>query len=371
MKFTAMKIDVKTQERYVLLKNGVPHRWLGPGRHRYGGVVEKLSFNTPSYEVMRLSTATVTADVAPDVAALAPDDELQEVVVDVHQRAWVRTGSRPVAWLGAGRHYVWTTDATTSIAFVDVDTVGCAPLSADEKRVVDPADYQEVTVPSGAQAMKFVDGELVDVLAPGKHAAWAVDAEVRFVVVDTRERVQNVAAQEIMTKDKVTLRLNLSLVYAVVDVEKLARVATEAKDGLYLAAQLAAREAVASRTLEELLDAREALSTELCAQVQPRAAELGMKLKALGVKDVILPGEMKELLNRVIEAKKRAEANVILRREESSSLRALTQTAKLMEEHPTLARLKELEAYKELAGEIGNLHLVVGEGGLPSLQLKA
>jgi len=371
MKFTAMKIDVKTQERYVLLKNGVPHRWLGPGRHRYGGVVEKLSFNTPSYEVMRLSTATVTADVAPDVAALAPDDELQEVVVDVHQRAWVRTGSRPVAWLGAGRHYVWMTDATTSIAFVDVDTVGCAPLSADEKRVVDPADYQEVTVPSGAQAMKFVDGELVDVLAPGKHAAWAVDAEVRFVVVDTRERVQNVAAQEIMTKDKVTLRLNLSLVYAVVDVEKLARVATEAKDGLYLAAQLAAREAVASRTLEELLDAREALSTELCAQVQPRAAELGMKLKALGVKDVILPGEMKELLNRVIEAKKRAEANVILRREESSSLRALTQTAKLMEEHPTLARLKELEAYKELAGEIGNLHLVVGEGGLPSLQLKA
>lgn len=365
-----MKIDVKSTERYVLLKNGVPHRWLTPGRHRFGSWVDKLGFDAPTYETVRLSTETVTADIAPAYAALAPPDDLEEVHIEPHQRAWIRTGGRPVGWLKPGRHYVWMTDATTTVEPIDT-TLPHAPLTAAEKRVVASDDYVEQTVSDGTRAMKLVNGALAAVLPPGKHAAWTTVHNVSFTLLDTREQVQNVAAQEIMTKDKVTLRLNLSLVYAIADVETYATVASQAKDGLYLAAQLAAREAVASRTLEELLDAREALSTALCTTVTPRARELGLSLKALGVKDVILPGEMKVLLNRVIEAKKRAEANVILRREESSSLRALTQTAKLMEAHPTLARLKELEAYKELAGEIGSLHVVLGDGALPKLELKA
>jgi hypothetical protein len=70
------------------------------------------------------------------------------------------------------------------------------------------------------------------------------------------------------------------------------------------------------------------------------------------VKDVVLPGEMKALLNRVIEAQKEAEANVILRREETAATRSLAQTAKVLGENPLLVRLKELEAYKELAAKV-------------------
>ena len=79
---------------------------------------------------------------------------------------------------------------------------------------------------------------------------------------------------------------------------------------------------------------------------------------------------MKTLLNRVIEAQKEAEANVIFRREETAATRSMAQTAKVLAENPLLVRLKELEAYKELAAKVGQVHLVLGEGALPQLQLK-
>ena len=101
-----------------------------------------------------------------------------------------------------------------------------------------------------------------------------------------------------------------------------------------------------------------------------RAAALGLDVLDLGLKDLVLPGEMKALLNRVIEAQKEAEANVILRREETAATRSMAQTAKVLAENPLLVRLKELEAYKELAGKVGQVNLVLGTGVLPQLQLK-
>src|SRR4029078_10113698 len=102
-----------------------------------------------------------------------------------------------------------------------------------------------------------------------------------------------------------------------------------------------------------------------------RAEVLGLSLTRFGIKDIILPGEMKSLLNRVIAAQKEAEANVILRREETAATRSMAQTAKVLAENPLLVRLKELEAYKDLAQKVGNIHLVLGEGALPTLQLKS
>jgi hypothetical protein len=104
--------------------------------------------------------------------------------------------------------------------------------------------------------------------------------------------------------------------------------------------------------------------------VTERAATLGLEVLDLGLKDLVLPGEMKVLLNRVIEAQKEAEANVILRREETAATRSMAQTAKVLGENPLLVRLKELEAYKELAGKVGQVNLVLGTGVLPQLQLK-
>jgi hypothetical protein len=87
----------------------------------------------------------------------------------------------------------------------------------------------------------------------------------------------------------------------------------------------------------------------------------------VGVKDVVLPGEMKTFLNRVIEAEKEAAANVILRREETAATRSLANTARLMAQEPILMRLKELDAFKEIASQIQEVRLVVGADSLQSL----
>jgi len=92
-----------------------------------------------------------------------------------------------------------------------------------------------------------------------------------------------------------------------------------------------------------------------------------VRVERIGVKDVVLPGEMKTLLNRVIEAEKEAAANVILRREETAATRSLVNTARLMTDQPILLRLKELEAMKEIAGQIKDVRVVVGSDSFRAL----
>ncbi len=95
----------------------------------------------------------------------------------------------------------------------------------------------------------------------------------------------------------------------------------------------------------------------------PRAAEFGVVVRSVGLRDIILPGEMKTILNRVIEAEKAAQANLIKRREETAAARSQANTARLLAENPLLARLKELEILQEiLAGTKATF--VLGEGDL-------
>ena len=108
---------------------------------------------------------------------------------------------------------------------------------------------------------------------------------------------------------------------------------------------------MASRTLDEVLSAKNALDAELRAFVRERIAETGIEVTELGVKDVILPGEIRELVNKVVEAERTAKANLIRRQEETAATRSLLNTAKLMEDNPLLLRLKELEVARAPGGE--------------------
>ena len=90
---------------------------------------------------------------------------------------------------------------------------------------------------------------------------------------------------------------------------------------------------------------------------------MGIEIARIGVKDVILPGEMKLLLNRVTEAKKAAEAQLITRREEIAAMRSQANTAKIFESNPALMRLRELEVLEKVA-EKSQLNVILGEQGL-------
>jgi regulator of protease activity HflC (stomatin/prohibitin superfamily) len=148
----------------------------------------------------------------------------------------------------------------------------------------------------------------------------------------------------------------------IVDPERVAAAVADVDGWLYRLVQFAIREAVAARTLDEVLSAKNALDAELRAFVRERIAETGLEVMELGVKDVILPGEIRELVNKVVEAERTAKANQIRRQEETAATRSLLNTAKLMEDNPLLLRLKELESLERLVEKVGRIDLHAGEG---------
>ena len=118
-----------------------------------------------------------------------------------------------------------------------------------------------------------------------------------------------------------------------------------------------------SRELDALLADKEAVAIEAASLLSPRAEGLGLVVSALGIRDLILPGDMKDLMNKVTEARKAAEANLITRREETAALRSQANTAKLLAENPTLMRMRELEVLEKVVAS-GKLSVVLGEKGL-------
>jgi regulator of protease activity HflC (stomatin/prohibitin superfamily) len=132
----------------------------------------------------------------------------------------------------------------------------------------------------------------------------------------------------------------------------------------YKELQFALREAVGARTLDELLGDKGVFDRDIGAAVRTKVAEHGLAVHSVGVKDVILPGEMKTILNQVVEAEKVAQANLIKRREETAATRSLLNTARLMDENPTLLRLKELETLEKVTEKIDKLTVFGGLDGV-------
>ena len=90
----------------------------------------------------------------------------------------------------------------------------------------------------------------------------------------------------------------------------------------------------------------------------------GVRVNAIALKDIILPGDIRDILNQVVTAEKQAQANLIRRRKEMAATRSLLNTARLIEENPLLVRLKELEALEKIADEVEKITVV---GGLNTL----
>ena len=166
-----------------------------------------------------------------------------------------------------------------------------------------------------------------------------------------------------MTADKVSLRMNAVVTYRIVDARKALSATDDVRQTLYREAQLALRAVIGTRELDSFLADKDAVAGEIETLVRRRSGELGLEVVAVGIRDVILPGDMKDLMNKVTEAKKAAEANLIVRREETAAMRSQANTAKLLDSNPTLMRLRELEVLERVATD-GKLNVVLGEKGL-------
>jgi regulator of protease activity HflC (stomatin/prohibitin superfamily) len=210
----------------------------------------------------------------------------------------------------------------------------------------------------------FIDGQFDKVLKAGKYGFWNYNKSVVVQVVDTRAQSMEVSGQEILTKDKVSIRINLSASFQVTDAVLAVSNLTNYQEFLYTELQLALRKAIGSQTLDALLIDKESIDAFVKRYVAKKVSEYGLSLLDVGVKDIILTGEMKTILNQVVIAEKAAKANIIRRREETAATRSLLNTAKLMDESATLRRLKELETLEKIADKVDKITVFGGMEGV-------
>ncbi len=266
----------------------------------------------------------------------------------------MKPDARSMLWVEAGPWTVERFDVTEDLRVPEV-----LAKRIIKPRLTDP--IKRVEVGREQVGVLFVDGVQTDTLAPGAHVFWSVGPKVEATLIDTRRTAMEVVGQELLTKDRVTIRVNLSVVYRVTDPVAAVTCARDFAETLYREAQFALRRTLGTMTLDRILAEKVDIDP---APVRDVMAPLGIEVSELAMKDVILPGDMRAILNQVVAAEKEAEANVIRRREETNATRSLLNTAKVMAENPVMLRLKELEALQELAGKVERLTVHNGTEGL-------
>ena len=353
-----MLIPVPLVARAVVLRDGLPLRALGPGRHGVWGT---------NLTVLRWDTDDLVFQAAPEVRAVLPAEWYREVTLGERERGVLFKDGRPKLFLRAGTHRFWIVDPSVRLEIFSLDAK-MPVFPADVLAIIPKDEYRAVVGRAHERGLEYASGQFTATLAPGRYAFWSRPvAKIEVAIVDMRLVQVAITGQELMTKDKVTLRLSITVEFAVEDAALATHAVASVKDAVYLLVQLAVRAFVSGATLDELLEGRDGMTRALEADAIPKARRFGVRIERLGVKDVVLPGEMKVLLNRVIEAEKEAAANVILRREETAATRSLANTARVMAEQPILLRLKELESLKEIASHIHEVRVVVGADGLKTL----
>lgn len=219
-------------------------------------------------------------------------------------------------------------------------------------------------VPTQHIGLLYINQELQTQLQPGKHAWWVFGRSLQTQIFDLRQQNMEVSGQDILSQDKVPLRLNLTAGYRITDPLKAKNALSDITGYLYKEAQFALRGAVGERSLDALLEDKGAIDRSIFDYLRQKTADYGIEIHSVGIKDIILPGEIKTILTKVVEAEKAAQANVVRRREETAATRSMLNTAKVMEDNPVALRLKELEVLERIAEKIDKIQV---NGSLDSI----
>jgi len=358
------RLAVAQYERALVFRERSLDRVLTPGVYWLWDPLKRLAVSVYDVNIPELALPRADVLVAESRALLEPVVEIVELtdrqvgLVYKNERlsGVLAPGTRQLYWRGPVKVRVEVRDIGTEYA-----------LDADTARVLKRVGWSDmintVEVPDTSVGLLIAEGELREVLKQGLSAYWKYQRNLRAELVDLRLQTMEVAGQEILTRDKVSLRVNLTALWQVTDAVKARATVSNFVDYVYKELQFALREAVGTRTLDELLTDKGAIDREVAASAG-RLEASGLAVRSVGVKDIILPGEMKTILNQVVEAEKVAQANLIRRREETAATRSLLNTARLMEENPTLLRLKELETLEKVTEKVGSLTVYDGLEGV-------
>lgn len=354
-------------ERGFLFRKDDFVRRLDPGRHWIWDLRFELRVDRTPITVAELRHP----DLEVIVKAHALAGEARVVDVKDHQRALVWIDGRLIGLYSPGVYAFWTLLAEVRLEILDARVLRLVHDEESEilKFVAAEGLIETVIIDSEETGLMFVNGVFQEQLGAGRYLFWNGEANIVVRRADTRVQMLDVQGQEIMTADKVTLRLNAVVSYRIQDAMKALQGVHDFRQSIYRDAQLSLRAAIGAKTLDALLSDKDELSRSLESSLTRAVRAYGVEMLSLGIRDIILPGEMRELLNKVTEATKAAEANLITRREETAALRSQVNAARLLESNPVLMRLRELEVLENVASQ-SRLNIVLGESGLKDKVLK-
>lgn len=346
---------VRKNERALIYKNGLLTDVLKSGTHNlFWGKTAVIVSEKPSIQVNSV--------LFNDLESGEFSNLLNRYEVDSNQLLLRYQGKNIVETYTAGTYLFWKSEMALSYELIEISST--KNITNFERTVLESGVMNErvhkVIVPEGNQLVVFVNGGYQYTLPADTYYFWKNAHVFTFRVVDLRIVNLDVQGQELLTKDKTSIRVNFSGQYKITNIQKAIVENSSYYAQMYAAIQLAIREIIGAQTLDQLLETKTELSNQLVERANALLENLGIKLIAGGLKDIILPGDVKEILNKVLVAEKQAQANMIMRREETATTRNLLNTARLMEENEMLYKLKEMEFVERIAEKIDGINIQSG-----------
>jgi regulator of protease activity HflC (stomatin/prohibitin superfamily) len=366
-----MKIIIHENERGFLYKDGIFQRMLPPGKHK---VRKFLGENIHNVSIVGRTAIILNPTNMPqmNLDTMLNDKLFKEsiVVIEVPESNYAAhfVDGYISGLLKPGKYVFWNIYHKHTFKLYD----RTQPESINEM----PVEYiryasglhSYIDVGAGSVALLFFNGKFERLLESGRYFFWNHNVNVTYKAVDTRLQQLEITGQEILTADKIGVRLNFTCSYKVVEPVKIFTDIQDYQQQVKSLVQLSLRAFVGKFRLDELLRQKDNIGDFVLEKLKEKESELFVCFSYAGVKDIILPGEIRDIMNTVLIAEKAAQASVITRREETAETKSLLDTAKLMDENDTLYKLKELEYLERICDKIKSISVDSSGGILKSLR---
>ena len=350
--FLLRKFLVRKHERGLLFKNGDFVNFLESGTYLFFDPLRKIQVELYDLSVPEFSHRLT--DFFMKEYADAIERYFTLVELSAQQVALIYKNGQLMSILPPATHKLyWKGMINISREIIDIDenfeilankAVQLLHSYQNERLLKQTSDFiYSRTIPAYQIGLLYVDGRYIKTLQPGLHAYWRFNRTINIEIWDTRLQNIEVCGQETLTLDKVSLRITLSANYFLKDIPLVISTLAHPNEYLYQELQFGLQAVVGKRTLDELLEHQNVIDESVFAYLRDKTADLGIEIQSIGVKEITLSDEIKAILNKVIEAEKVAQANLIRCREETTATRFLLKTAKIMENNPIALRFKELE----------------------------
>ncbi len=224
--------------------------------------------------------------------------------------------------------------------FIIILSIGAAIITGKTVRRVTIFEYE--------RGLKYYKGKFKEIIQPGQYWYTPLNSDIRKV--DIRPCVVPITGQEVLSSDGITLKISLAAKYQLVDPNIAINRIQNYQEALYLELQLALREIIGTSVIDDILEKRNEFSNKLMELTEGKIQDLGLELLSINIKDIMFPGQLKQIFAQVVKARKEGLAALERARGETAALRKLANAAKMIDSNPNLMQLRLIQLISESSG---------------------